>query len=90
MPTNWFYWKIGRHIPGVGQAIQGVIKVDPNWRIAHIDTFDWYHPEFQFHFPMEEVESWFREIGLTDVQGVPSMGVRGTKSIVAHVEEAGA
>jgi SAM-dependent methyltransferase len=79
VPINWFYWTVGRFIPGVGTAIQGTIRVDPDWRISHIDTFDWYHPQYQFHFPMEEVETWFKEKGLLDVYGVESKGVRGRK-----------
>ena len=79
VPVNWFYWKIGRMIPGLREAILGVVKVDRNWRIAHIDTFDWYHPQYQFHFPMEEVESWFRECGLVDIVAAQSLGVRGRK-----------
>ena len=85
VPVNWFYGAIGRHIPGVREAIQGIIRVDPNWRISHIDTFDWYHPAYQFHFPMEEVESWFREKGLVDIIGVESKGVRGKKPIESEV-----
>lgn len=81
VPVNWFYWKLGRHIPGIREAILGVVKVDPNWRIAHIDTFDWYHPQYQFHFPMEEVVSWFEEKGLEDIAGAESKGVRGRKGV---------
>ena len=79
VPVNTFFQMIGKHIPGVREAIMGVVKVDPNWRIAHIDTFDWYHPAYQFHFPMEQVEHWFREKGLVEVYGVESKGVRGRK-----------
>ena len=81
VPVNWFYWAVGRYIPGLREAIMGIIKVDPNWRIAHIDTFDWYHPAYQFHFPMGEVENWFREKGLADIIGVESKGVRGKKPV---------
>ena len=87
VPVNRFYWMVGRFIPGVREAILGVAKVDPNWRIAHIDTFDWYHPAYQFHFPMEEVESWFREKGLVEVFGVESKGVRGKKLVGNDVVE---
>lgn len=80
VPVNWFYWKIGRFVPGVRAAIQGIIRVDRNWRISHIDTFDWYHPQFQFHFPMEEVETWFKDKQLIDIIGVESKGIRGKKS----------
>jgi SAM-dependent methyltransferase/uncharacterized protein YbaR (Trm112 family) len=88
VPVNWFYWKLGRHIPGVRQAILSVVKVDPNWRIAHIDTFDWYHPQYQFHFPMEEVVSWFEAQGLTQIAGAESKGVRGRKPLQAALEAA--
>lgn len=84
VPVNWFYWKLGRFIPGLRSAIRGIIKVDPNWRISHIDTFDWYHPQYQYHFPMEEVESWFRDIGLVEINAVPSRGVRGRKPAQGH------
>lgn len=83
VPVNWFYWKLGRHIPGIRHAILGIVKVDPNWRIAHIDTFDWYHPEYQYHYPMEEVMSWFREKGLEEITGEESKGVRGHKPLAS-------
>ncbi|MBT5328960.1 MAG: hypothetical protein HOL51_22845, partial [Gemmatimonadetes bacterium] len=79
-PINWFYWAVGRHIPGVRELILGTIRCDRDWRISHIDTFDWYHPQYQFHFPMEEVEDWFKEKGLLDVFGVESKGMRGRKT----------
>ena len=79
VPVNWFYWKLGRFVPGVRQLILGLVKVDRNWRIAHIDTFDWYHPQYQCHFPMEEVESWFAALEFEDITGVPSEGVRGRR-----------
>jgi SAM-dependent methyltransferase len=80
VPINWFYWAVGRHIPGVRELILGTIRCDRDWRISHIDTFDWYHPQYQFHFPMEEVEDWFKEKGLLDVFGVESKGMRGRKT----------
>ena len=45
VPINWFYWAVGRHIPGVRELILGTIRCDRDWRISHIDTFDWYHPD---------------------------------------------
>ena len=87
VPLNWFYWKVGRFIPGVRELILGTIRCDRNWRISHIDTFDWYHPQYQFHFPMEEVEGWFREKGLGDVYGVESKGMRGRKPVAQAVGE---
>ena len=88
VPINAFYWAVGRHIPGVRELILGTIRCDRNWRISHIDTFDWYHPQYQFHFPMEEVEDWFREKGLEEVYGVESKGMRGRKTVAATVDEA--
>ena len=88
VPINAFYWAVGRHIPGVRELILGTIRCDRNWRISHIDTFDWYHPQYQFHFPMEEVEDWFRKKGLEDVYGVESKGMRGRKTVAATVGEA--
>jgi len=88
VPINAFYWAVGRHIPGVRELILGTIRCDRNWRISHIDTFDWYHPQYQFHFPMEEVEDWFREKGLEEVYGVESKGMRGRKTVAATVGEA--
>lgn len=87
VPINWFYWKLGRFIPGVRELILGTFRVDRNWRISHIDTFDWYHPQYQFHFPMEEVESWFRAKGLVDIFGVESKGIRGRRSVEQAVGE---
>jgi len=81
LPINWFFWKVGRYIPGLREAIQGIIRVDPNWRISQIDTFDWYHPQYQFHFPMEEVVAWFEEEGLENIVSVKSKGVRGKKPV---------
>mgnify|MGYP003975972633 FL=1 len=88
VPINWFYWAVGRHIPGVRELILGTIRCDRDWRISHIDTFDWYHPQYQFHFPMEEVENWFKEKGLLDVFGVECKGMRGRKTVEQTVGEA--
>ena len=87
VPVNWFYWKIGRFVPGVRELILGTIRCDRDWRISHIDTFDWYHPQYQFHFPMDEVEGWFKEKGLVDVFGVESKGMRGRKTVENSIGE---
>jgi hypothetical protein len=63
----------------VRELILGTIRCDRDWRISHIDTFDWYHPQYQFHFPMEEVQHWFEEKGLKGIVGVESKGVRACK-----------
>jgi SAM-dependent methyltransferase len=45
------------------------LNPDPLWR--WLDTFDWYSPKYQWKHTYEEVESWFREAGLVDVQRLP-------------------
>ncbi len=39
---------------------------DPEWR--WLSTFDWYSPKYQWKHTYEEVEGWFREAGLTEIQ----------------------
>ena len=48
------------------------------WRI--LDTFDWYSPRYQHKHRWREVESWFRDAGLTEIRrnGVP-VAVSGVK-----------
>lgn len=41
------------------------LNEDPEWR--WLDTFDWYSPRYQFKHTSDEVESWFREAGLTSL-----------------------
>jgi ubiquinone/menaquinone biosynthesis C-methylase UbiE len=42
------------------------VEADPTWR--WLDTFDWYTPRFQWKHSNDEVVSWFREAGLTDIR----------------------
>jgi SAM-dependent methyltransferase len=42
------------------------LNPDPEWR--WLDTFDWYSPTYQWKHSFGEVEGWFREAGLTDIQ----------------------
>lgn len=39
---------------------------DPEWRV--LDTFDWYAPKYQWKHGWAEVEGWFAEAGLIDVE----------------------
>jgi ubiquinone/menaquinone biosynthesis C-methylase UbiE len=39
---------------------------DPEWRV--LDTFDWYAPKYQWKHGWEEVEGWFRDAGLLDIE----------------------
>lgn len=42
---------------------------DPEWRV--LDTFDWYAPKYQWKHDWPEVEDWFREAGLEEIQRHP-------------------
>ena len=46
-------------------ALHTSMEPDPTWR--WLDTFDWYTPRYQWKHSTDEVVSWFREAGLTDV-----------------------
>lgn len=51
---------------------------DPRWR--WLDTFDWYSPKYQWKHTYAEVEAWFREAGLTQIQrGQFPVTVRGIR-----------
>jgi SAM-dependent methyltransferase len=81
VPLNKFYWKLGKFIPGMKYLLKCFIKLDPNPEIARIDTFDWYHPQYQYHYPKEEVVSWFGTCEFEQIIAVESEGVRGKKII---------
>ena len=59
-------------------AIPTSLNPDPEWR--WLDTFDWYSPRYQWKHTYDEVERWFQEAGLTDVQRGPvAVSVRGAR-----------
>ncbi len=61
---------------------------DPQWR--WLDTFDWYSPTYQWKHSYEEVEGWFKEAGLTDVErGSFPVSVWGRQSSSGLSEHAG-
>jgi len=69
-------------LPIVGQITSVLVPTslhaDPEWR--WLDTFDWYAPRFQWMHTFEEVERWFHDAGLVDVQqGTFPVSVRGTR-----------
>jgi len=79
VPVNSFYQLIGRHIPGLRELIRFFIKPNPDWRICHTDTFDWWHPYYNHYHKHEEVIRWFREIEISDLSThKPNNVVRGT------------
>lgn len=68
--------------PKMAAALQTCLPVsldpDPQWRL--LDTFDWYAPRYQWKHTYEEVESWFREAGLTEIwRGQFPVSVRGIR-----------
>lgn len=50
----------------------------PDWRRSHIDTFDRFSPQYQYHYSEEEVVGWFNETGFTDIIASGDHGIRGT------------
>ncbi|MDY6863481.1 MAG: methyltransferase domain-containing protein [Thermodesulfobacteriota bacterium] len=80
VPLNKLYWRFGKFVPGMKYFLKCFIKLDPNPEIARIDTFDWYHPQYQYHYPMEEIISWFNDCGFEEIIAIESEGVRGKKS----------
>jgi ubiquinone/menaquinone biosynthesis C-methylase UbiE len=69
-------------LPVVGAISRVILPTsadpDPEWR--WLDTFDWYSPRYQWKHTYEDVESWFREAGLSRVtrEQVP-VSVRGVR-----------
>lgn len=54
-----------------------------------LDTFDWYSPQYQWKHTVAEVEGWFREMGLEELnsEGFP-VSVRGRKPLDASAGDA--
>ena len=66
-----------RLIPGIGELARDRLlwylfmpmHKDPFWRV--LDTYDWYSPRYQWKHTPEEVEGWFRALGLEAVERQP-------------------
>lgn len=81
LPTDWVLRlsRIARplyhvhRVPLVGLLSQAALPTtmdpDPEWR--WLGTFDWFSPTYQWKHTYDEVESWFREAGLTDIRRGP-------------------
>jgi SAM-dependent methyltransferase len=70
-------------LPVVGRISTAIlptsINPDPEWR--WLDTFDWYSPKYQWKHSNEEVEGWFREAGLVNIERGPvPVSVRGVRA----------
>jgi SAM-dependent methyltransferase len=51
---------------------------DAEWRV--LDTFDWYSPWFQWKHSFPEVEDWFREAGMAEIESLSiPVAVRGRR-----------
>jgi SAM-dependent methyltransferase len=60
-------------------ALPTSLNPDPEWR--WLDTFDWYSPRYQWKHTYEEVERWFEEAGLRQIERGPfAVSVRGTRA----------
>jgi SAM-dependent methyltransferase len=57
----------------LGQLLRGLtigISYHPDREIRICDTFDWFSPSYQWHHTDEEVERWFRSLGLIDIKNL--------------------
>ena len=59
-------------------------SVHPNWKVRLQENFDWLSPEYQSHHTKEEVSSWFKQAGFSDLEilahgFVPKVGIKGIK-----------
>ena len=56
-----------------GQLLRGMtigVSYHPDSEIRICDTFDWFSPPYQWHHTDEEIESWFRELGLVEIKNL--------------------
>jgi SAM-dependent methyltransferase len=56
---------------------------DAEWRV--LDTFDWYSPRYQWKQTYAELQTWFEEAGLDEVQILPRpVAMRGRKRMEVY------
>lgn len=56
------------------------ISVEANYERRLLDTFDWYSPRYQYKFALGDVEKWFRQAGLTQIETLPvEVSMRATR-----------
>lgn len=53
-------------IPLVGKFLRAIFFIPDikNWKIRHMEMFDWYSPYYQSNHSGSEVAGWFNEMGL--------------------------
>jgi SAM-dependent methyltransferase len=58
------------------------MSLHENGPVRLLDTFDWYSPQYQWKHTVPEVEGWFKEMGLGELnsEGFP-VSVRGRKPL---------
>ncbi|MCX6135472.1 MAG: class I SAM-dependent methyltransferase [Ignavibacteriales bacterium] len=82
VPVNSFYQVLGRHVPGLDELIRFFIKPNPDWRICHTDTFDWWHPFYNHYHKHVEVIRWFEELEIGGIHTYkPNNVVRGNVTL---------
>jgi uncharacterized protein YbaR (Trm112 family)/trans-aconitate methyltransferase len=91
LPTRWLYALCHAAVPlyylyrlPLFYPLRLVTKVamhpDPEWRV--LDTFDWYSPRYQWKHTFGELEDWFRQAGLTQIEVMPRpVAVRGQRPL---------
>jgi len=69
-------------LPFIGKFLWRVFPIDtnpdPQWRV--LDTFDWYSARYRSWHTVKQVQSWFEQESLTDIQSLEvPVSVRGKK-----------
>lgn len=88
LPKDWLLRTSGiaiplyyvHRVPVLGKLTSAMLptSVHPNAEWRWLDTFDWYSPKYQWKHTYREVEGWFREAGLVEIErGVVPVSVRG-------------
>ena len=90
LPPRWLYWLCHLSIPlyyvyriPLFYPFRLVTKIamhpEAEWRV--LDTFDWYSPRYQWKHTYQELQSWFQEAGLDEIQMLPRpVAMRGKKT----------
>ncbi|MFO0976642.1 MAG: methyltransferase domain-containing protein [Planctomycetaceae bacterium] len=60
-------------IPVVNRTLNKIVNFSahPSYENRVCDTFDWWAPKYQFHHTTEELMSWFREAGFSNLLELP-------------------
>jgi SAM-dependent methyltransferase len=56
-------------IPVLNRTLNKIVNFSnhPDWTLRVCDNFDWYAPRYQSHHSLEELKSWFREEGFSEL-----------------------